>query len=116
VSVMCSAVRVAMPTVGEASITGPLATHVETCVPCKGEVVRYRSMYRGLEALDATRYRAPQGFVSAVTSELGPVVVELGEPRMDPRMDPRVPVAAAVVATAAAGTAVLYKLYRDRAA
>ena len=111
-SVVCSAVRVAMPTVGEAAITGPLAAHVETCVPCKGEVVRYRTMYRELEALDASRYRAPQGFVSAVTNDLGLVAVESD----DPRLDPRVPVAAAVVATAAAGTAVLYKLYRDRAA
>ena len=111
-SVMCSAVRIAMPTVGEVSITGPLAAHVETCVPCKGEVIRYRSMYRQLEALDASRYRAPRGFVSAVTTGLGPVAVESGESKMDPR----VPVAAAMVATAAAGTAVLYKLYRDHAA
>jgi hypothetical protein len=44
---------------------------------------------------------------------LGPVAVE----PFESRLDPRVPVAAAaVVATAAAGTVVLYKLYRDHAA
>ena len=111
-SVMCSAVQVALPTVGEAAITGPLAAHVETCVPCRGELVRYRSMHRELGSLNPTRYRAPLGFVAAVTSDLGLVVVDPGEPRRDPR----VPVAAAVVATAAAGTAVLYRLYRQRAA
>ncbi len=112
-SVVCSAIAVALPTVGEAAITGPLAVHVESCVPCRGEIVRYRSMYRQLERLDAARYRAPQGFVSKVTSDLGPAAVEACEQRKDPR----VPVAAAaVVATAAAGTAVLYRLYRQRAA
>lgn len=112
-NVMCSAIHVALPTVGEAAITGPLAAHVESCMPCRGEVMRYRTMYRELERLDTVRYHAPQGFVATVTSDLGPVVVEAGEHRRDPR----VPVAAAaVVATAAAGTAVLYRLYRHRAA
>jgi hypothetical protein len=70
-------------------------------------------MYRELESLDLAQYRAPRGFVGAVTDNIGPVAVE----DVGPRIDPRVPVAAAaVVATAAAGTAVLYKLYRDRAA
>ena len=112
-SVMCSTVHVALPTVGEAAITGPLATHMESCMACKGEVIRYRTMYRELEALDSARYRAPQGLATAVMNDLGPVAVEV----RSPRRDPRVPVAAAaVVATAAAGTAVLYKLYRDHAA
>ena len=112
-NVMCSAVQAALPTVGEAAITGPIAAHVESCVPCQGEIVTYRAMYRELASLDRTRYRAPYGTTASVMDGLGPVAVE-GD---GPRRDPRVPVAAAaVVATAAAGTAVLYKLYRDHAA
>jgi len=111
--VVCSTVHVALPTVGETAITGPLAVHVESCMACKGEVLRYRMMYRELEALDDNKHKAPQSLTAAVMSALGPVEVEA----LEPRMDPRVPMAAAaVVATAAAGTAVLYKLYRDRAA
>jgi hypothetical protein len=112
-SVMCSAIHVALPTVGETAITGPLAVHVDSCASCWGEVARYRAIYRELGTLNATEYRAPSGFVSGVTDHLGPVAVE----NVESRLDPRVPVAAAaVVATAAAGTAVLYKLYRDHAA
>ena len=112
-SVMCSAIHVALPTVGESAINGPLAAHVESCTACWGEVARYRAMYRELGALSASEYQAPRGFVSSVKDNLGPVAVET----VEPRLDPRVPVAAAaVVATAAAGTAVLYKLYRDHAA
>ncbi len=112
-NVVCSAVQVALPTVGEAAITGPIAAHVETCVPCQGEVVTYRVMYRELGALDHSRYRAPYGTLTSVMTNLGPVAVETD----GFRRDPRVPVAAAaVVATADAGTAVLYRLYRQHAA
>ncbi len=112
-NVMCSAVQVALPTVGEAAITGPLAAHVETCMPCRGEMLRYRTMYRELRDLDPVEYKAPRGHTAEVMGGLGPVAVTVPEARMDPR----VPVAAAaVVATAAAGTAVLLKLYRDHAA
>jgi hypothetical protein len=70
-------------------------------------------MHDELVALNPAEHRAPKGFVAGVADGLGPVLVEMAEPRIDPR----VPVAAAaVVATAAAGTAVLYKLYRDHAA
>jgi hypothetical protein len=70
-------------------------------------------MYRELHDLDRVKYRAPSGHIAAVMNGLGPVAVTTPEPRMDHR----VPVAAAaVVATAAAGTAVLFKLYRDHAA
>lgn len=112
-SVMCSAVLVALPTVGEAAITGPVATHVETCFSCKREIATYRRMYGELASLEMIRYRAPQTMTASVMANLGPVAVD----RTGERRDPRVPVAAAaVVATAAAGTAVLYKLYRDHAA
>lgn len=112
-NVMCSAVHVALPTVGEAAITGPITAHVETCVPCRAEIIKYRAMYRELASLDPNRYRAPYGTTAAVMGNLGPIAVE-GDVS---RIDPRVPVAAAaVVATAAAGTAVLYRLYRQHAA
>ena len=112
-SVMCSAIHVALPTVGESGITGPLAAHADSCAACWAEIARYRTMYRELEALSVTEYRAPAGFVAGVIDRLGPVAVE----PVESRLDPRVPVAAAaVVATAAAGTVVLYRLYRDHAA
>lgn len=112
-NVVCSTVQAALPTVGEAALTGPLATHVDSCIACKGEVIRYRTMYRELEALASTEHMAPVGLTAAVMGSLGPVEVE----PLGPRIDPRVPMAAAaVVATAAAGTAVLYRLYRAHAA
>jgi hypothetical protein len=112
-NVMCSAIHVALPTVGESAITGPLAAHVGSCSSCWSEVARYQSMYSLLESLDPAEHRAPQRLLESVTSHLGPVAVET----VESRIAPRVPVAAAaVVATAAAGTAVLYKLYRDHAA
>ncbi|MEN8041219.1 MAG: hypothetical protein ABFR95_06910 [Actinomycetota bacterium] len=111
-NVLCSAVHVALPTVGEAAITGPLAAHVDSCMPCRGEVLRYRQMYRELDALEIDSHRAPSDLTNQVVANLGPVALVEHEPRRDNRL----PVAAAVVATAAAGTAVLYKIYRDRAA
>lgn len=112
-SVMCRAVHVSLPTLGESVLPGPLASHVETCVPCRGEVVGYRTMHRELDAMAATTQRAPGGLTNDVLASLGPVAV-VSEPA---KRDHRVPVAAAaVVATAAAGTAVLFRLYRQRAA
>ncbi len=111
-SMLCSAVSVALPTVGDAALAGPVAAHVETCMACRREVLRYRTMHSGLSSLTPERHRAPHGFTSAVMADLGPVMLR----SPDQRRDPRVPVAAAVMATAAAGTAVLFKLYRDRAA
>jgi anti-sigma factor RsiW len=112
-SVVCSAIHVVLPTVGEGAITGSLEAHVESCIRCRSEVARYRSMFRELEALEASVERAPGGFAAEVMDGLGPVAVADREPRRDNR----VPVAAAAaVATAAAGTAVLYRLYRQRAA
>lgn len=111
--VLCSAIHVALPTVGESAIAGPLEAHVESCLTCRGEVLRYRKMYRELAAMDVAEHRSPRGFTENVMCCLGPVAVVDDERRRDNR----VPVAAAaVVATAAAGTAVLLKLYRERAA
>ena len=87
-NVMCSAVSVALPTVGESAITGPLAAHVESCAECWGEVARYRAMYRELAMLSPTEYRAPGTFLDGVTDHLGPVAVaiEASESRIDPRV------------------------------
>lgn len=112
-SVLCSAIQAALPTVGELSISGPIAGHVESCETCRHEVVAYRKMHQGLAALDESAYRSPTDLARNVMSRLGPVAVE-DDCR---RRDNLVPVAAAaVVATAAAGTAVLIKVYRSRAA
>ena len=112
-SIMCRAVHIALPTVGESGLTAPLAGHVDSCVPCRAEAIRYRTMYRELDGLALEAQRAPAGLASGVLESLGPVAV-VSEPA---RRDNRVPVAAvAVVATAAAGTAVLLRLYRQRAA
>jgi hypothetical protein len=70
-------------------------------------------MHRELKALELSFDTAPVGLTRSVLKSLGPVAVADREPRRDNR----VPVAAAaVVATAAAGTVVLLRLYRDRAA
>ncbi len=112
-SIVCSAIQVALPTIGEGTITGPLESHVESCLRCGTEVVLYRDMLRELEALEMSLDGAPQGLTRNVMNSLGPVAVA----QREPRRDARVPVAAAaVVATAAAGTAVLLKLYREHAA
>ncbi len=112
-NVVCSAIHAVIPTVGEGTIAGPLETHVASCVRCRSEVIRYRSMHRELKALELSTDTAPVDLTRNVLKNLGPVAVADREPRRDNR----VPVAAAaVVATAAAGTVVLLRLYRDRAA
>lgn len=112
-SIMCRAVQIALPTVGETGVTGLLSSHVDTCIACSVEVLRYRSMYRELGELEASTHRAPGSFTDTVLASLGPVAVDYEEAQRDNR----VPVAAAaVVATAAAGTAVLLRMYRQRAA
>lgn len=112
-NVLCSAIQVALPTVGGLSMAGPLTVHVESCEACRYEVAAYRNMHHGLAALEESVYRSPADLTRNVMSHLGPVAVE--DDRR--RRDNLVPVAAAaVVATAAAGTAVLIKVYRSRAA
>jgi len=70
-------------------------------------------MHRELKGLEQLLDVAPRGLTRNVLTRLGPVAVADREPRRDNR----IPVAAAaVVATAAAGTVVLLRLYRERAA
>ena len=112
-TVLCPAVNAALPAVGLAAIPGPLSGHVASCAVCTAEVERYQAMHDDLASLDPAYYRTPHGLVAAVMGGLGPTSVEFTRPKLDARL----PVAAAaVVATAACGTAVLIKLYRDRAA
>lgn len=112
-NVVCSAVHVALPAIGEAPIAGPIVAHVESCLRCRAEIARYRMSHDVLATLDAEVYRAPNDLTHNVMNGLGPVAVA----DLLPRRDNRLPVAAAAVfATAAAGTAVLVKVYRSRAA
>lgn len=110
--VLCSAVHVAAGTVGESAISGPLAAHVERCEACAGEVRDLAEVSVQLRLLEPAAYRAPDSLYHDVTGSLGPFAV----PDLDTRSSRMVPVAAAVVATAAAGTAVLIRMRRQRAA
>ena len=112
-NVVCSAVSVALPTVGIAGVTGPLASHADACERCRSEVEDYVSMYTQLASLSTRFVAPPGGFPQRVMASLGPVAVA----DEDGHRDHLVPVAAAAaLATAAAGGAVLFRLYRQRAA
>jgi len=112
-SVLCSAVAVALPTVGDDRIGGRLWSHIESCADCQTRYTGYREMHDDLADLRFVQIPAPTGLSQKVMASLGPVAV----PDLDEGWDRVVPVAAAAaLATAAAGTAVLFKLYRHRAA
>ncbi|KAA3638551.1 MAG: hypothetical protein DWP92_05960 [Armatimonadetes bacterium] len=111
-NVMCSAVHVALDTVGTSAVTGPLAVHVERCDTCDHAVRSLQEVTVALRSLDPETYTAPRELEPDVMNALGPVAV----PDPDHGMSLKVPVAAAVVATAAAGTAVLIRYRRTRAA
>jgi len=111
-NVMCSAVRVALDTVGTSAVTGPLAGHVERCEECKHDVRSLQGVTVALRSLDPEAHTAPRGLQPEVMGSLGPVAV----PDLVHGISLKMPVAAAVVATAAAGTAVLIRIRRARAA
>jgi hypothetical protein len=112
-NVVCSAVSVALPTVGSEGMSGPLAGHIEGCSTCSREVAAYEGLYAGLAGLQDVYEPAPAELANRVMANLGPVAV----PDLDDRRDRRVPVAAAAaLATAAAGTAFFVRFYRHRAA
>lgn len=115
-TVVCSTVRVALDTVGPAAITGPLGSHVESCPACASDVELSETLTTRLRMLPRSEFRAPGEFTEAVMDSLGPVAV----PDLDPRHSRVVPIAAAVataaMATAAAGTVVILRLRRTRAA
>ncbi|MCZ7532080.1 MAG: hypothetical protein M5U23_01500 [Acidimicrobiia bacterium] len=110
---MCSAVHVALDTVGTSAVAGPLAGHIERCEVCGHDVQSLQDVTMALRSLDPEAHLAPGGLQADVMGSLGPVAVP------DPvhGISLKVPVAAAaVVATAAAGTAVLIRIRRARAA
>lgn len=111
--VTCSAVHMAVGTVGTGAVTGPVASHVERCDACERELVEIHRVEEAMASLSHETHEAPAHLHTAVMSSLGPVAV----PDLDPRSSFAVPVAAAAfVATAAAGTAVLIRLRRQSAA
>ncbi|MDA2979461.1 MAG: hypothetical protein O3B42_06850 [Actinomycetota bacterium] len=110
--VLCSAVHVAAGTVGASAISGPLSAHVERCDTCAGEIRDLEEVSIQLRLLEPATFRAPDSLYRDVTGSLGPFAV----PDLDPRSSLRVPVAAAFVATAAAGTVVIIRMRRQRAA
>ena len=112
-NVMCSAVHVALDTVGTGVVAGPVAGHVGRCAACEREVTELRIVQEALETLDPAAYAAPRQLQMSVMGALGPVAV----PDAEHRVSLAVPVAAAaLVATAAAGTAALIMLRRQSAA
>lgn len=110
--VMCSAVHVALDTVGTSAVHGPLAGHVERCEICQNDVRSLRDVTVVLRSLGPEAHAAPGKLQPNIMSSLGPVAV----PDPDHAISLKVPVAAAVVATAAAGTAVLIRMRRARVA
>jgi anti-sigma factor RsiW len=112
-SVMCSVVSVALPAIGTESIGERLLSHAESCSECRSLFTQYDEMYDALAELRYAHMVAPGEMSQRVMASLGPVVV----PDSDERWDRVLPVAAAAaLATAAAGTAVIFRIYRQRAA
>ncbi len=111
--VVCSAVSATLPSVDIVGASGLLEGHVQTCARCRREVRAYREIYRVLAAMRDEFEEAPSRLRPRVMASLGPVAV----PDLEESGDHRVQVAAAAaLATAAAGTAVLVRMYRHRAA
>lgn len=109
---MCRAFDATVGSVGLIGVTRPLVRHAERCADCGVVLAAMRVVDAGIESLDIDYYRAPDTLQPAVMASLGPGLA----PEHDHRMSLKVPVAAAVVATAAAGTAVIVRLWRTRAA
>jgi hypothetical protein len=98
---------------GSDLIGGRLWSHIESCEVCTTQYLSYTEMYDGLADLRHVHMEMPTGLPRRIVASLGPVAV----PDLEDRWDHVVPVAtAAALATAAAGTAVLLKIYRHRAA
>lgn len=109
---MCRTFDITVDTVGLVGVAGPLAKHADKCVDCRVVLEAMVIIDDHLGSLDAEHYRAPDALKPAVMASLGPGLAPVHEHRMSMK----VPVAAAVVATAAAGTAVIVRILRTRAA
>ncbi len=112
-SMRCVAVKATLSAHGEHAMTTAMAAHVEGCCSCRTALSAHRSLHDALSALAHVEYFAPADILPNVMMATGPWAV----PERSTGGDRRVPVAAAAaLATAAAGTAVLFRLYRQRAA
>ncbi len=112
-NVVCTAVSMTLPTLDLPGVAGFVSTHVESCERCRDEVESYRVLHDALTAMRDDIVPAPGDLHPRVMASLRPEAV----PDLEVAHDHRVQVAAAAaIATAAAGTAVLVRLYRHRAA
>lgn len=115
-AVVCSTLKVALDTVGPAAISGPLASHVESCAVCANDLAVFESVEVELRTLPFNEFEAPAELQAAVMDSLGPVAVPDWESLISKSVPLAAAVATAAVATAAAGTAVILRLRRSRAA
>lgn len=74
----CRLVAMRLPGLEDASDLGPrLSGHVSTCLRCQAEAARYRSLHRGLGALEDVVHPAPVGMVAAVMGRLSQPFTEV---------------------------------------
>lgn len=112
-SMRCVAVKATLSARGEQGLTPFMSSHVDSCFACRTALFSHRGLQSTLRDLRNVEMIAPPHVLPNVMAETIPWVVR-GRPAGFSR---RVPVAAAAaVATAAAGSAVLFRLYRQRAA
>ncbi len=111
----CVPVSATLAARGEAGLTPRMASHVDGCDRCAGELADERHLRAELDRLASTTWRAPAEVLPRVMDGIGPWAV----PEPEPRNHRLAVAAAAAVATAAtaaaAGTAVLVRLHRHRA-
>ena len=100
-STNCAIVRLRLPGVDSVDELGErLAGHVETCLTCQAEAVRYRTLRHRLGGLAEKTLRAPSTLVPSV-------VVRIGSPETDEDGDRSAVIRrAAIAVSAAAGAAV----------
>ncbi len=112
-SMRCVAVKATLSARGEPGLTSPMSSHVVDCFACRSELSTHRNLHNSLKGLRAVEMVAPTHLLPNVMAETVPWVV----PDQPEGFSRRIPVAAAAaLATAAAGSAVLFKLYRQRTA
>lgn len=109
----CVVVKSTLSVRGEPGITSSMSSHVGGCFACRSELSTHRRLHTTLSDLKGVEMIAPSQVLPNVMAETVPWVV----PDLPDRFSRRVPVAAAAaLATAAAGSAVLFRLYRQRTA
>jgi hypothetical protein len=110
-TIRCVTVKATLSARGEHGLTPPMSFHVGECFSCRRELSTHRNLSSGLGDLRDVEIAAPADVLPNVMAEIVPwSVPDLARHR-------RLPVAAAAaVATAAAGSAVLFRLYRQRTA